>query len=625
MGIFQTGIRSGRGFLNVPGVCDIGRDEATAASSTTRPPDGSISKPSSAASVSFVVNAPESAKPVVTRFAPSPTGFLHVGGARTALFNWAYARRHGGRFILRMEDTDQLRSSEESTLKIVRDLAWLGIDWDEGPDPNAPDPMQHQIGEHGPYFQSQRLPLYREALQKLLDRHLAYEAFETPDELAERRATATRAGENYRYDSSAALSLTPEQIRQYKEEGRPYVVRFRVPEKTFTVEDRILGTVSIASSEIEDFVIWKADGFPTYHFAVVVDDIMMGVTDVLRGQEHLMNTPKHLALYEALEQAPPRYAHLPLIFNPDGSKMSKRDKAKAARAAAKTWLAQNGGDQQKLAAAAGLAGADLEDFLQKRKDDVALAAAIAQATGVHLPEIDIHDFRVSGYLPEALVKYLALLGWSPKNDQEDIDPETLAKLFDVSGIGKSPARFDRVKLMTVDADEIRRLLAEEFHRRLRQYFTEFHPEFVRLLTPPQFEVFAISYKERARTLAEPAEAGCFFVCDDEAVRYDPAAVRKALLANEGAGMRLLSELLPELMQVETWSSEILEQKVEEFLRARELGLGKIGQPLRVAISGGTVTPPLFDTMAILGKERALRRIERCLKLHGHTSARSAQS
>jgi glutamyl-tRNA synthetase len=521
-----------------------------------------------------------------------------------------------------MEDTDQVRSSEESTLKIVRDLAWLGLDWDEGPVPNVPDPMQHQMGEHGPYFQSQRLPQYREALQRLLDRHLAYEAFETPEELAERRAAATRAGLSYRYDSSAALSLSPQLVQQYKDEGRPYVVRFRVPEKTFTVDDRILGSVSIASSEIEDFVIWKADGFPTYHFAVVVDDISMGVTDVLRGQEHLMNTPKHLALYEAMEQAPPRYAHLPLIFNPDGSKMSKRDKAKAARATAKTWLAQHGGDRHQLAEAAGLSDADLDDFLQKRKDDVALAAAIAQAMGVHLPEIDIHDFRVSGYLSAALVKYLALLGWSPKNDQEDIDPATLAKLFDFNGIGKSPARFDRTKLLTVDADEIRRLTAEDFHQRLRQYFSEFHPEFLQLLTPPQFEIFAASYKERARTLAEPAEAGHFFVCPDADIHYDQAATKKALLANDGAGLRLLAELLPELKQVETWSGCILEQRVEAFLQTKNLGLGKIGQPLRVAISGGTVTPPLFDTLAILGQDRAIRRIERCLEILSRASAGS---
>jgi glutamyl/glutaminyl-tRNA synthetase len=558
----------------------------------------------------------EASQSVVTRFAPSPTGYLHVGGARTALFNWAYARRHGGRFILRLEDTDQLRSSEESTLKIVRDLAWLGIAWDEGPDPNAANPMQRQIGEHGPYFQSQRLSLYREQLQRLLERRLAYEAFETPEELKSRREAAAAAGENYRYDSTAALSLSPQQIKQLKDEGRPYVVRFRVPQKTFTVEDRILGTVSIASSEIEDFVIWKADGFPTYHFAVVVDDILMGVTDVLRGQEHLMNTPKHLALYEALGETPPRYAHLPLIFNPDGSKMSKRDKAKVARAAARKWAAEHGGDHQKLAEAAGISRAELNGFLQKRTDDAALAAAIAQATGTHLPEIDIHDFGVSGYLAEALVKYLALLGWSPKNDQENIDAATLAQMFDVSGIGKSPARFDRVKLMTVNADEIRLLSPADFHHRLRRYFAEFHPEYLRLLTPAQFEAFAKSYKARARTLAEPAEAGRFLICGDDVIQYDPAATKKALLANDGAGQRLLAELLPELQQVDgnAWTGEILEQRVTAFTQARKIGLGEIGQPLRIAVSGGAVTPPLFDTLFMLGRERTIRRIERCLRV-----------
>ena len=242
------------------------------------------------------------------------------------------------------------------------------------------------------------------------------------------------------------------------------MVRFRVPEKTFTVEDRILGTVSIASSEIEDFVIAKADGFPTYHFAVVVDDILMGITDVLRGQEHLMNTPKHLALYEALGVAPPRYAHLPLIFNPDGSKMSKRDKAKVARDAGRKWLAAHPEGEAKLAEAAGLGPAELNDFLKKRSDDVQAAAAVARVAGVRLPEIDVYDFRLSGYIPEALVNYLALLGWNPKDDSVEVNAEVLAKLFDVGGIGRSSARFDRVKLLACDADAIQRLPLEEFRQ-----------------------------------------------------------------------------------------------------------------------------------------------------------------
>jgi glutamyl/glutaminyl-tRNA synthetase len=553
----------------------------------------------------------ETSRQVVTRFAPSPTGYLHVGGARTALFNWAYARRHGGRFVLRIEDTDQARSSDESTRKIIQDLSWLGIEWDEGPDPKAGD-CTRQIGEHGPYFQSQRLSVYRQFIERLLASGAAYEAFESPEELAARRQTAIRAGQSYRYDREAALSVTAEQIRKFKEEGKPYVVRFRVPEKTFTVDDQILGPVSIASSEVEDFVICKADGFPTYNFAVVVDDILMGVTDILRGQEHLMNTPKQLAIYEALEAPPPRFAHLPLIFNPDGSKMSKRDKAKAAREAARKWIREKGASEGELAQRAGLPEPQLQDFLAKKSDDVPTAAAIANALGIHLPEIDVHDFRASGYLPEALVKYLALLGWSPKDDREDIDAAVLAQRFDISGIGKSSARFDRVKLLAFNADTIQRLPAPEFRERLRDYFSAFYPDYLRLLAPDRFERFAAVYQERAHTLAEPAGLGAFFVADDTALHYDPAAVRKVLLANDGAGLRVLAELLPEFRNLDPWSVETLEPALQKVMQSLGVGLGKIGQPLRVAISGGTVTPPLHDTLVILGKQRVLSRIEGCL-------------
>jgi glutamyl-tRNA synthetase len=557
---------------------------------------------------------------VVTRFAPSPTGYLHVGGARTALFNWAYAQRHGGRFILRIEDTDQLRSSEESTRKIVQDLKWLGITWDEGPDPDAPNPYASQLGQHGPYFQSQRLPIYRDFVQRLLEHRLAYEAFETAEELAARREEAKRAGGQYRYDPAAALRLPTEQVAKFKAEGRPFVVRFHVPEKTFVVEDRILGTVSIASSEIEDFVIQKADGFPTYHFAVVVDDILMGVTDVLRGQEHLMNTPKHLALYEALEAAPPRYAHLPLIFNPDGSKMSKRDKAKVARDAARKWLATAGASPAQLTEKAGVSAEELADFLQKRSDDGQTATALAQALAVHLPEIDIHDFRVSGYLPEALVNYLALLGWSPKDDSINVDAGTLAKLFDVGGIGRSPARFDRVKLLAFNADAIQHLRPEEFCSRLHAYFADFYPAYLNALPAGQFETFARSYQERADTLADPAGKGSFFVADDGSIPYDLTAVRKVLLAHDGEGIRMLEELLPRLQRMPAWSVEALEQQLSATTAELGVGLGKIGQPLRIAVSGGTVTPPLYETLAILGQERVLRRIEICLQRLGRQRA-----
>ncbi len=262
---------------------------------------------------------------VRTRFAPSPSGHLHVGGARTALLCWAYARGHDGRFVLRIEDTDRKRSSDAATEAFFEDLAWLGIDWDEGP--------RHDGcggGETGPYHQSQRLEHYRTNIQRLLDEGRAYRAFETPQELS---AARTAAGRGYRYDR-AALGLDAATVEQYLAENRPYVVRFRLPDDgAIAFRDVVRGDVEVAATELDDFVIQKADGYPTYHFAVVVDDELMGVTHVIRGQEHLYNTARHVLLQDALGFRRPVYAHLSLIFNTDGSKMSKRDKDRALRRA----------------------------------------------------------------------------------------------------------------------------------------------------------------------------------------------------------------------------------------------------------------------------------------------------
>ena len=280
--------------------------------------------------------SPDTRKPPVTRFAPSPTGMLHIGGARTALFSWAYARGRGGKFLLRIEDTDQARSTPEATRRIVEDLAWLGLDWDEGPDADAVaaggDPYENTIGDHGPYFQSQRLPTYADAVATLLESGRAYRCYKTPEQLTAERDAARAAGKPYKYDRGESTSLSDAQIAEYEAEGRPFVIRFRVPDEDVVVHDEVLGDVVTAAAELEDFVIQKSDDFPTFHLAVVCDDEAMNVTHVIRGQEHLNNTPRHVALQDALGFRRPTYAHIPLIFNADGSKMSKRDKAKAARA-----------------------------------------------------------------------------------------------------------------------------------------------------------------------------------------------------------------------------------------------------------------------------------------------------
>jgi glutamyl-tRNA synthetase len=339
--------------------------------------------------------------PVVTRFAPSPTGHLHVGGARTALFNWALARRLGGRFLLRIEDTDVLRSSDAAVAGILEDLAWLGIDWDEGPKHAGFGGDPRGVG---PFFQSQRLTLYREAIDRLVAEDLAYPAFETPEELDALRKTARTESGAFRYQRAASWDRAGALARAARE---PHVIRFRWPHQALTVHDEILGAVDFPADFVDDFVILKRDGFPTYHLGVVVDDEGMGVTHVLRGQEHLGNTPRHIALQRALGYRVPVYAHLPLIQNPDGSKMSKREADKSVKKAAEDatvsrWMQERFGEAR---VARWLADPDAQL-------DPAEVSAIAAQFGIALPAITVEDFRRAGYTPAALLNFLALLGWS---------------------------------------------------------------------------------------------------------------------------------------------------------------------------------------------------------------------
>ena len=366
---------------------------------------------------------------VVTRFAPSPSGNLHVGGARTALFCYAFAKGRGGRFVLRIEDTDQKRSSDAASLGFLKDLDWFGLRWDEGPTFDAPDGTLVGGGAHGPYFQAQRLDLYDAAIETLLAEGKAYPAFDTAEDLDAARAAARAEGRPYRYDGSKAMAMTEIDREAARAEGRPCVIRFRSDARAVTIRDEILGEATLPAGEVDDFVIRKGDGFPTYHFAVVVDDELMGVTHVLRAQEHFNNTAKHLLLQEALGYRTPVYGHLPIIFNPDGSKMSKRDKDRTLREA----VVARGID----APPAGRDGrplCDAETFGRWRGDKtVQLASdvceAIAAALDVELPEINVEDFRRSGYLPEVLVNFLALNGWSPGHDLEKFDLAFLCERF----------------------------------------------------------------------------------------------------------------------------------------------------------------------------------------------------
>jgi glutamyl-tRNA synthetase len=551
-------------------------------------------------------------QPVVTRFAPSPTGALHVGGARTALLNWAFARRHGGRFLLRIEDTDAARSTAEAARGIIRDLAWLGLDWDEGPAPDAAnwDEGVNQRGEHGPYFQSQRRAFYQQALQTLRE-----------------------AG------------------RVYEEAG---AIRFAMPDEPITVPDAVLGQVTVQPDQpqMQDFVIFKSEeagGGPTYHFAVVVDDAAMQVSHVIRGQEHLNNTVKHIALQRALGLPEPTYAHIPLIFNPDGSKMSKRDKAKAARESFKQTAQQAGRSDEDQASQLVEQDRSLKDqlrqympasetlpptpdadallaFVRGENDRLDLAHVIGNITCIALPEIDVDDFRRSGYLPEVLCNYLALLGWNPGGDVERFGAEPLRFLtehFSLDRVQKGNAKFDRDKLYAFNQEFIATMPFEQFAGRLRAHLRQFHPEFEPILADQAtFESFAEAYQPRCHLLSTPAEIGWFFVRAPKVDEYDAKAVKKNLAKNDGEGFTLLREIRQGFSALDPWSGEAAHAMLQTMAREKDLKMGKLAQPVRVAVSGKAATPEIDRTLQILGREETLSRIDTCLN-HVQPQAASA--
>jgi glutamyl/glutaminyl-tRNA synthetase len=574
--------------------------------------------------------------PVITRFAPSPTGHLHIGGARTALFCWAFARRHGGRFVLRIEDTDAARSSEESARGIMEDLAWLGIEWDDGPTFRVDLPWgaatQPVIGSSARpiecgYFQSARVSVYNREIERLVRMGRAYPAFEKPEDLEAQRKQAIAAKQTYRYPRPAEIQFgvfnaALESRWNRALAGEPHVIRFVAPPHEIVVHDEVLGEVRWSAGEMDDFVIRKADSLPTYHFAVVVDDEAMGVTHVLRAQEHLINTPRHVALQQALGYRTPAYAHMPLIFNADGSKMSKRDKAKAARQHLRSLIDRN---QTTLDAAAKLLAipvADLRGFLDRESDSPDIAARIAETFHIALPEVDVGDFRASGYLPEAICNYLALLGWNPGmktadgKDLEKFDMRFLAEHFSLERIGRTNARFDRAKLLAFNADRIAALGDAEFARRWEAYLREFDkPAHARLTADPtRFALLARTVKPRAKTLRDAASAARFALLDDDAYDFDPGAVEKHLKGGGAQGLRLLRDFAARLDLCEAFEPHALQAILDNFVKEKGLpNPGPIAQALRVAIAGVPVTPGIAETLAILGRERVLRRINRCLE------------
>jgi len=411
--------------------------------------------------------------------------------------------------------------------------------------------------------------------------------------------------------------------------GEEHVVRFRMPEEPLRVADEVLGEVAFGPEHFDDFVIRKRDGFPTYHLAVVVDDEALGVTHVLRGQEHLNNTPRHVALQRALGFRAPTYAHMSLTFNPDGSKISKRDKDKAARAAVRAALQRDpGGARERLTAL--VAPDRLDGWLadKKRQLEPTELAALAGALGVELPGIDVEDFRRAGYLSEVFCNFLALLGWSPglKDEQgrdvERFDRAFLARHFTTGRISRANARFDRDKLLAFNQDSIAQLSDEAFFADWTAWCERYAPGVLERFDEAWRRRFAAVIRTRCRTLADPtspSSPGAFALVSDEALAYDERAVAKFLHKGDPSGFALLGEVREALLAAQPFEAEALEAAVRAFCERRGLGMGRVAQPLRVAVTGSAASPPLGDTLALLGREAVGRRLDRCLAQCGRPS------
>jgi glutamyl-tRNA synthetase len=537
---------------------------------------------------------------IVTRFAPSPTGYLHVGGARTALFSWLLARHYGGRFLLRIEDTDLARSTEQAAQQLLEDLRWLGLHWD-----NA------EL-----VYQSRRLETYNRIIDDLVARGLAYRAYETPEELDAARKEAEK---NKRAFTYRRRELSDEQIRTFESEGRASVVRLAVPVKEYRFRDEVLGKeIVVGPEQVQDFVIKKTDGMPTYHFAVVVDDAEMGVTHILRGQEHTLNTVNHIALQEALGYARPTYGHLPIILNTDGSKMGKRDRDKKVRHQANNWLKNTKKSAADLAHLAKLGEARVAEWLADdgKQLDIPEQASVMHVVGLResdLPEVLVHDFRKNGYLPEVLLNFLALLGWNPGGDKERMTIGEMVALFDIPGIGKSNAKFARDKLLAFNTQTAEQLAPDRLVPAMRDYLSV-NPESPLNRADDADLAKLLQMKKGFRLLRDVDESTRFFYVPGHEITFDPAAVEKVLKKNDGEGLNVLRELREILSAATDWTAHALEAAVKGYCDAKGLGLGKVAQPLRVAISGGTVSPPIFESLEFLGKDRTLTRVERCLSV-----------
>jgi glutamyl-tRNA synthetase len=454
---------------------------------------------------------------VRTRFAPSPTGFLHIGGLRTALFSWLYARRHGGEFVLRIEDTDLERSTEEAIQQILDGMEWAGLAHDEGP-----------------FYQTRRFDRYQQVIDEMLAKGDAYRCYCTKEELAQMREAQIARGEKPRYDGRW-------RDRTDSRAGVEPVVRFKNPAAgEIVVDDVVHGRVVFQNAELDDLIIARSDGSPTYNFCVVVDDMDMRITHVIRGDDHLNNTPRQMNMLRALGHQPPAYAHLPMILGPDGAKLSKRHGA-----------------------------------------------------------VSVLQYRDEGFLPEAVLNYLARLGWS-HGDQEYFTLEDLMRLFDIADVNKSAATFDVAKLTWLNQQHMMRTAPQRIVPVLRWHLArEGIPDTGNI----DLERVIVAQRERTKTLREMAAMSVFFF--KAPAGYDEKAVRKHVT---GDVLALFEQVCRRLEELSDWSAPAIHALLGEMAAARQLSLGKLAQPLRLAVSGGTVSPPIDETLAILGKTETLARL-----------------
>jgi glutamyl/glutaminyl-tRNA synthetase len=538
---------------------------------------------------------------VVTRFAPSPTGYLHVGGARTALFNWLLARNTGGRYLLRIEDTDLARSTEDAVRQLVEDLSWLGLNWDN------PELV----------YQSKRLAIYNKIIDQLISDGKAYEAWESSAELDALREAAAKRKKSFRY---VRPNYTSDQLKQFKDEGRTPVIRFVMPVKEYRFHDVCLGKEVVQSPyEVQDFVIRKADGMPTYHFGVVIDDAEMGVTHVARGLEHLLNTVNHIALQEALGYERPIYAHLSVMLNPEtGEKLSKRDRDRRIRKRTQELLRTSKKTVAEVAAATGLSEQRLTDWLNTDTIQLDLTEqpkvmSWANLKESDLPEIMIHDFRKNGYAPEVLLNFLALQGWSPGGDKEQMSVEEMVQLFSLDRIISSNPKFNRDKLKAFSTD----FFAKASPERQRSAFKDFlsvNDSPLRACTDAELDTI-LRMNTGYRLLSEVNDKSAFLKTPTESIVYAAKDVEKLLLKDDKQGVKALTALLAALGKT-NWTAADLETALNGVCTELNLQLGKIAQPLRVALSGTGVSPPIYDCLLFLGREQSLARIDRCVKQVG---------